>query len=390
MSCRTPFVALALLIGSAGVSAQEISRPLEIGVQFSSLGLDRSNTTGVAGIGLRVDVRLTRRLDVEGRVMWFPVEATTEFEAQGGRTGQFALGVRGRFFKSRRASVYGVLLPELLHFTNAVIGFDGPEPIFGGATHFALDWGIGGEFYVTSRWTAHAEFTGPLYAVEGIELARVASGDADLVVSIAPRFVNPGQFSAGVSYRLGRAGQEGVENPVEGRWEAGGQLTRATLTDALELSLRHVGAVGGFLSYRLAPGVYADAALNLFTQKMAPVTPFDGGHLTQAVAGVKLGVRKDRYGLFGKIRFGVNSQSAAPTGIDASGFHRDRFNALAVDVGGVFEHSLGRRLLLRFDGGDTVSVFHSATFNDRGSIVSIEAPSAKHGLQITWGAGWRF
>jgi len=105
----------------------------------------------LSGFGIRGDYRLTRRVDIEGRVLWFPTNALLEFEAQGGKTTELALGVRGKFLMWKRASFYGVLLPELLHSSNAIVEPLGPDVVSGGATHFALDWGIGAEIKAGDR-----------------------------------------------------------------------------------------------------------------------------------------------------------------------------------------------------------------------------------------------
>ena len=367
---------------------------LQVGAEFSALGLDKESGkgTGSAGIGLRVDFRLTRRVDVEGRVVWFPTRALQEFEAQGGRTTLAAAGVRGKFFTSSRASLYGVLLPGLLHFTNAVTSISGASSETGGATHFALDGGIGVELFSQSRWAARAEIAGPLYALHGTELSRSSPNAAGsvLVIALAPRFVNPWEINAGVSYRIGVVQQDRVEEPVRGRWEAGGQFSRTTSTNALSDSLFTNPAFGGFVSYRLAPSIYADAAVNAFLRKAPVRTPFDGGYLTQVLAGTKVGFRKDSWGLFVKTRIGVNSHSGAFTASDSFSITVKRSNVLAIDIGGVVERYVTRRLLIRFDAGDTISVFRPTTITAHGVRLAQPAPPVTDSLQMAVGLGCRF
>jgi hypothetical protein len=371
---------------------------VQIAGEFSALGLDHAlgHGTGSAGLGVRVDLGLTRRVEVESRLTWFPANVAQEFQAQGGRTLQVATGIRGKFFVSRRASFYGLLLPGLLHFTNAVTGVTGNSVVTGGSTHFALDTGLGVEFYPTSRWTARGEVSGPLYGAPGGELARSApsSNGAVLILSEAARFVNPWQISAGVGYRLGALREASGEESVAGRWEIGGQVTQTTSTGALAVdeAFRHNPALGAFVSYRLAPSVYADAALNAFLRPAPERTPFDGGYVLQGLGGVKLGLRKDRYGFFVKARAGVNSHSGAFTSLDHSlpSITISRLNAVAIDLGAVFERYVGRRLLVRFDGGDVVSVFRATTITEDGVRIQAQAPSPTHSLQMTVGFGWRF
>jgi hypothetical protein len=391
---RRTLAVVALSTLSVTAYGQDTTRPLQISAEYSALGLDQESAegTGMSGIGVRVDYRLTRRIDVEGRALWFPMESLQEFEAQGGRTSQFGAGVRGRFIAAKRASFYGLLLPELLHFSDAIVDLSGLDFSTGGTTHFALDWGLGAEIPAADRWAFHADFTAPLYMIREEELGCSEPGPNGAVAcgSLAPRIVNPWQFSAGVSYSVGPVRRESAEEPVSGDWEIGGQLGSTTTAGALTTSLRTLVSLGGFASYRLFPATYADAAVNFSTRDVRNRTSWDGGHLTQALGGVKVGVRKDGYGLFAKTRVGINSQSGAVSAIESGHFRLSRVNALAIDLGGVFEQYLGRRLLIRFDGGDTISVFGPTTYVRNGVAMPLPAPEAVDSLQMTVGFGWRF
>src|SRR4051794_38281576 len=204
---RRTLSVIALTAVHATASAQDASRQLQLSGEYSALGLYRESNegTGVNGFGVRADYRLTRRVDVEGRALWFPANSLQEFEAQGGRTTQLAVGVRGKFLMWKRASFYGVLLPELLHFSDAIVELSGPDVVSGGATHFAVDWGVGAEITANDRWAVHVDLTGPVYTIREVELGRSEPGPNGAVASfsLAPRLVNPWQISAGVSYAIG-------------------------------------------------------------------------------------------------------------------------------------------------------------------------------------------
>jgi hypothetical protein len=324
--------------------------------------------------------------------LWFPTKAPQEFEAHGGRTTQVAAGVRGKFVASKRASFYGLLLPELLHFSDAIVDLGGPDITASGTTHFALDWGLGAEIRATEQWALHTDLTGPLYMIRETELdcSEPGANGAVACFSLASRIVNPWQVSAGVSYSVGPLRRQPTEEPVNGVWEIGGQLATTTTAGALTNNLRTMPALGGFASYRLFPATYADAAVNFFTRDVRTRTSWDGGYLAQVLAGVKVGVRKDGYGLFGKVRVGVNSESGAVSALESGHFQLARANAFAIDLGGVFERYLGRRLLIRFDGGDTISVFGPTTYARNGVAMRLPAPDAVDSLQMTMGFGWRF
>jgi Outer membrane protein beta-barrel domain len=386
--------AAALSAISATAYAQETTRPLQVSVEYSALGLvpESGRNTGVSGFGVRVDYRLTRRIDVEGRALWFPSKSLQEFQAQGGRTSQFGAGIRGRFIATERASFYGLLLPELLHFSDAIVDLGGSDITAGGTTHFALDWGLGAEIKANDRWAVHGDFTGPLYMIRETpeDCSEPGPNGAVLCFSLAPRIVNVWQVSAGVSYSLGPIRHQPAEEPVVGAWEIGGQLGAVTTAGALTTTLRTLPALGGFLSYRLFPATYADAAVSFSTRDVRVRTAWDGGHLTQALGGVKIGARKDGYGLFGKVRLGVNSQSGAVSAMEAGHVRLSRANALAIDLGGVFEQYFARGLLIRFDGGDTISVFGPTTYVRNGITMRLPAPEWVDSLQMSLGFGWRF
>src|SRR4051794_27063184 len=77
--CST-LAAIMLLTPCARLSAQEVSRPLQIGADYSALGLyGQSESTGLGGVGGRIDYRLSRRVDIDARVLWFPGRALQEF-----------------------------------------------------------------------------------------------------------------------------------------------------------------------------------------------------------------------------------------------------------------------------------------------------------------------
>ena len=391
---RLVFAVLVMAI-SAAASAQDMTRPLQLGGEYSALGLYRESDQGIgiSGLGIRANYRLTRRVDIEGRALWFPMNSLQEFEAQGGHTTQLALGLRGKFLMRKRVSFYGVLLPELLHFSNTIVELRGPDAVTGGSTHFALDWGIGAEIKASDRWSVHFDATGPLYAIREVELYRSEPGPNGAVASasLAARMVNVWQMSGGLTCALGSTRKgDGVEQPVEGAWELGGQFARTTSTGAAGSRLQTLSSLGAFASYRLLPAIYADAAVNFATDDNRYRSPWDGGYVTQALAGVKVGVRKDAYGIFGKVRVGVNSHSGAVRAFDARGFTLSRANALVVDGGAVLERYLGRRWVVRFDAGDTISMYRSTTSTRAGVVIPQVAPPATDSLQMTIGVGWRF
>jgi hypothetical protein len=259
------------------IKAQTATTPWEVAVEGSALGLDQaSGGHGVAGFGARVDFTLTPRVEIEARVTLFPTDTIQELQTQGGTTLQAAVGVRGKLVVTPRFSVYALLLPGVMHFTNAYISDVADPPVTGATTHFALDTGIGVEMYASPRWTVRGEITGPLYAVPGDGPTTIQPNVPYL--SNPAQIANPWQVTGAVGYRVGSLQEPALESAVAGQWEAGGQLTGLSEPDD-NWSIRHRLAVGGFLLSRIAPATYIDASVNVFPQVIHTHTLYMGGLL---------------------------------------------------------------------------------------------------------------
>lgn len=124
-----------------------------------------------------------------------------------------------------------------------------------------------------------------------------------------------------------------------------------------------------------------------------------GGEKTQFLGGVKYGVRQSKYGVFAKIRPGFIRFNAfpktsaiftvpSPTGgqpLDALLVGDEKpatfFN---VDVGGVFEYYPTRKIIVRFDIGDTIIHYNAQ------EPKSVNPNFTRHNLQMNLGIGFRF
>jgi len=114
------------------------------------------------------------------------------------------------------------------------------------------------------------------------------------------------------------------------------------------------------------------------------------GRKFQAVAGPKIGFRKEKYGVFAKIRPGifhvgrfpvVQVLVISPGGIGAND---QKSTFFSVDVGGVFELYPSKRTILRFDVGDTIIRYNAK------DPVQFNPGFTRHTLQISTGFGFRF
>jgi hypothetical protein len=387
-------VLLAMTAAAPGtLSAQEEPARVEVGALVSALGLQDYGSMG-GGVGGRVTVGLTRRIAIDMRVTLFPADAQPGFLSPGGKTLELFAGARGKFVTRRRFSVYGVLLPGLLRFSNTITHADNTSSIMGGRTHFALDMGTGVEFHPTSRWVAHLEWTGPLYAVRGAETGRSdpSPSGAVLILSVPAYIQSSAQFSAGLAYRIGHLKDDSFSAPTHLRWTLGPQFGYSAYTPTLISSLQvtRSSTAGAFASYRITRWLDADGALAGLSGEDRLHTPYSGGRITQGFGGVKVGIRGDRVGYFLKLRAGVQSHDAAlKVRGSAAPPVFGRQNTTALDFGAVIETYLPRRLLLRLDVGDVMSFYRPVTILSDGEPVRQPARPSTDSINVAIGFGWR-
>lgn len=190
----------------------------------------------------------------------------------------------------------------------------------------------------------------------------------------------------------------------QSRFEVGAQISVLGIEDPQSLNdlfpRREVG-VGGRLTYNLNSHFALEAEVNFFPRNYRKVrTNFTGGRLTEGLFGLKAGIRRNKFGIFGKIRPGFMSSGRAeiahfPTGNGPDrqnpfGFEDMRATQFALDLGGVFELYPSRRTILRFDVGDTIVRYPGIPFIHfpEGSIN--EKALYSHKVQFSAGFALRF
>lgn len=131
------------------------------------------------------------------------------------------------------------------------------------------------------------------------------------------------------------------------------------------------------------------------------------GNMSQAVAGVKVGKRFEKWGIFAKGRPGVVSFSRGEfdvVGLTPGGpfpfeVRVNRITEFATDLGGVLEFYPSRRIVTRFDVGDTIIHFRRRVTNGVSihpitgdiSLFPVFRPArTTHNFQLIAGVGFRF
>jgi opacity protein-like surface antigen len=382
---------LLLLLAALPACAQDNYTRFEFGTQFSTVRLTNSNLGGTnySGFGGRFDWNLNRRLALESQIDFFPEHTRPLLSIQGGQTLQAVFGVRAKVIQTRRLSVFGLIRPGFFRFTdvlyfnsNSTTGF-GERP----ETHFALNLGGGLEYYLNPRWVLRADIEGNPYRVPNTTVA-LSGGSAFSVGKID----DTTRFSFGVAYRPGALIENEKETNVPGKWEFGPLFStmfirREGPTDGV----RTEPGFGGYASYRFYHVFYFDSDVLYFPRGSNSSGPHDGGEILQGLFGLKGGIRRNHFGIFGKVRPGFNSYSQALSAISQTGQESfDRSTNFVLDLGGIVEFYPGERGTLRLEAGDTHIYFSTRDVNFGGTIVPAGGGKLQHSIQFIVGYGWRF
>ena len=187
------------------------------------------------------------------------------------------------------------------------------------------------------------------------------------------------------------------------KFEVAAEFT--TLEREAYVGLKTDLGLGARFTYNLNRIFSLEAAGYFFPQRC-----FDcryNGRETEVVGGLKVTKRFGNWGIFAKGRPGFVSFGAGNANIVAAPgppefpfrFESKRLTSFAADIGGGVEFYASRRLVTRFDAGDTIIHFGRSTNNvlqfipDTNSFVllPLNVPSrTNHKLQIMASVGFRF
>jgi hypothetical protein len=155
--------------------------------------------------------------------------------------------------------------------------------------------------------------------------------------------------------------------------------------------------IGGRFTLNLTKHLALDSEGNFFPRRLS-----NGGHALQAQFGVKAGHRFKRIGIFAKARPGFVSFSKVATeeGTQTVGLPPLQFTVArivpkrryfcAMDIGGVAEFYVSRRIFARVDGGDTIIRYGKGLSYDFDENTPQSPAQTKHNFQFTAGVGFRF
>lgn len=342
--------------------AQESSPRIEVGAQATVAGLTTGPSGG--GAGLSLDLNLSRILALQGRALWIAEGATT-FSFHGDA------GIRAIFLRSSAMSVYGAARPGWYHVPST--------PEFAGDSHFALDLGLGISFPLFNKLTARVELEREIHAIQEMRFPDDNFVGRDFVIpgSVRSRW----NVNLIATYGVGAPLAHAEPQPRSRRWSAGAQVGTTIAPSAAPIA-----SGGGFVAYSIAPHIDLDGSVNVSLSADLPAGLYEGGRLTQALAGVKIGVREGRLGVFFKLRAGINSWGDT---VSTTAFH-ERSTTAALDLGGVVECAVGNTSFLRFDIGETLAFVSPALPALEGTAVGELSGNRLYTLPMRAGFGVRF
>ena len=186
------------------------------------------------------------------------------------------------------------------------------------------------------------------------------------------------------------------------KYEVAADFSSLTLESGTNLA-----GLGGRFTYNLNKRVALEAARYFFPGKCDSCPGEVTGRVSEGLFGVKVGKRFQKWGIFGKARPGFMSFSKGafdfvPTG-GSEPFPftivESRRTPFALDVGGVIEFYPSKRIVVRFDGGDTILHYSERTFHSfsvdpiTGALTPLALTSpgfTRHNFQFIAGVGFRF
>lgn len=394
--CRHRWIALLPLLFSASFCfAQENYTRVEIGGQFGTIRQTPVGGGGknFPGFGGRFDWNFNRRLALETEIDFFPEHSASLLLNQGGSTLQAVFGVRAKVVQTRRISMFGLIRPGLLHFSDVLsnnMNPDGSNRTFS-PTYFELNLGGGIEYYISPRWVLRADISGNPYRVAN-EHYSTPNGAGFAIGKIE----DTTRLNFGVAYRPGTLRDNETERPVSGNWEFGPLFsTMISVREGSSNGVRTDLGLGGYFSRRIYGAFYFDSDVLYFPASRATAGPHDGGEIFQGLFGVKGGIRRNHVGFFGKVRPGFNSYSQALTSVTGPSdgtqtFTYGRSTNIVLDLGGIVEFYPSEHGTLRLEAGDTHLFYGAKTVDVNGTNYAYPGGGLKHSIQFIVGYGWRF
>ena len=174
------------------------------------------------------------------------------------------------------------------------------------------------------------------------------------------------------------------------RFEIGPLFTYLRVPDSIPINAQNQAEIGGRFSWNVSRHAALDAELEGSPFRTTNLTTsYQGGYLLQSFVGIKAGKRWDKLGIFGKFRPGLTSYSGVIRQFQSGTLGFSRRTDPAFDLGGIAEFYVSRRVLLRYDFGDTIIDYNSSTITISGQ--RIPSPGeVRNNFQFSTAIAFRF
>jgi len=414
---------LFLACFNTDVRAQQSNEPakVEVGVQFTSMiGSDiqpfftPTRTKSEPGIGGRFTYNLTRHVALEAETNIF---SRPEFDGFDGDDtivqGQFGVKAGKRFKKFglfAKARPGFISVGDILFATTTTININGQPTVVPTLdtrrqNFFTMDVGGVLEFYPSRRILVRFDAGDTM----------INTGDVRTVPLFLPPTAPPQQrtthnfqFSSGVAFRFMNPEPAQVSDasgsPSERKFEVGAQFSSLRLKffsrfQASTLGFSGVDVQSGFggrLTYNINSHIAAEVQTDFYPEELPNfANGRGGGYMWQVQAGPKIGKRFNSFGVFGKMRPGAVSFSKTTEFKRINtfpGLEFKRRTYFSMDLGGVLEFYPSPRIVVRFDGGDTIIRYGDTDIPTFIMSIPVEhiPEEARHQFQFSAGVGFRF
>lgn len=363
--------------------AQEFTRA-EVGAETSILFQNRLVSLTDAGIGGRFTYNFTPSVALESEIDSYLTNTSSRSLQDGGKAFVGLIGPKagirrdrfGVFFKARTG---------VMSFRNALTS----AAIFGNLntarkTHAALDLGAAAEFYPSPRTILRFDI-GRMLVRYGDSTDVIFSNG--IAIRNVGRIMAPWHLEVGTGYRLGKLSERHEDSRAPERFTVGAQYSLFSSNRGFQEIVRDESGAGGWFTWNFSKYFALDASSTFFPRTIHLADFQQGGRMSQVLAGLRGGVRRGRFGIFGKFRPGIQRYST--TEADPAPFGTAPFTDIAVDAGGIIEFYGIHHSVFRFDAGNTSIHYRgkNLTFPDG----PFHAPAfTNNAIQMSIGFGFRF
>lgn len=411
VTSRVIFLSVLLLPLVSASAQQYANNEFTIGLRSQTWGQQYVSSTSQTAYRHYLEVPTPAFTYTRNLSATLALEGTVQPTSQFFRTNGFeaghellALGGVKAGWRGRRWGFYGKTLAGIESWSCGLWYYD-PHPYSNCSriTNFALEYGGVAQFQLSRHYSLR------------FDAAHLLSTEFDHVMARWPNQVQLRSgstlqhldMSIGLTRSFGSIHQASAEHiPHRAQWDIGTSFLLQPKTKPSLGVLWVYPGLGLWASWNFSRHISWDSAI--FHSGPARNEGFaysgsqSGGRSLEALTGLKIGIRRDHMGYFGKIRGGTITFGETERRLGVLPNHeayivRGMFTSPAIDVGGVWEVYPSRHTILRIDAGSATIYYQPKAIwaSDRvGTFAGgqkIQVPGqTQTGLLLSFGAGVRF